>query len=245
MFDLARNTSPETRSGRRKNAQKANTEPTVTAYGEIDGVGMGTLSTGETFVTQRGLATLCGVQNAHIGTISRDWDLAKPRVLAIRARLGFKRAAAHRVLTFEGRRLYAYDMAVANAVLGYYAEDAGLHIQPEAARTRARFGDNGLKSYVLAQFSALTPPAEPIRFVPTEAGESEDTGAIAAFLIRIWSLYVLSFWMAINHIEELRSRWARAPWNRLGLYLPMKAVLEIQAEVVRRNASLGLRFPPV
>ena len=241
MFDLARNSSPEARTSRRRRAQEANPGPMVAAYAEIDGVGQGALSTGEAFVTQRGLATLCGVQNAHIGTISRDWDTAKPRILAIRARLGFKRAAAHRVLTHDGRRLYAYDMAVANAVLGYYAEDAGAHAQPEAVRTRARFGDDGLKTHILAQFSAPVAPAEPIRFVPTEADEPEDTHAIAAFLIRIWSLYVLSFWLAVNHIEELRHQWAKAPWNRLGLYLPMKAVLEIQAEVVRRNATLGFR----
>ena len=36
-------------------------------YGEI---GMGVLSDGTPYLNQRGLAVLCGVQNAHIGTIS-------------------------------------------------------------------------------------------------------------------------------------------------------------------------------
>ncbi len=37
---------------------------------EVQGVGMGVLSDGTPFLTQRGLAVLCGVENAHIGTIS-------------------------------------------------------------------------------------------------------------------------------------------------------------------------------
>lgn len=37
---------------------------------DIDGIGMGVLSGGIPYLNQRGLARLCGVQNAHIGTIS-------------------------------------------------------------------------------------------------------------------------------------------------------------------------------
>ena len=37
---------------------------------EINGIGMGVLSDGTPYLNQRGLAALCGVQNAHIGTIS-------------------------------------------------------------------------------------------------------------------------------------------------------------------------------
>ncbi|MEI9906276.1 MAG: hypothetical protein WDN06_21980 [Asticcacaulis sp.] len=241
MFDLARTTTPDTRTLRARRTRQAKSEIAAATYDEFDGIGMGTLSTGEPYLTQRGLAALCGVQNAHIGTISRDWATDKPRIAAVKARLGFKRGAAHRVLIFEGRRLYAYDMAIACAVLDYYALDAGNHIQPEAVRNRVRFGDGGLKAHILDQFATPQAQAEPIRFVPTEADEPEDVNAVAAFLMRIWSLYALSFWMAVNHIEELRQQWARAPWNRLGLYLPLKAVLEIQAEIVRRNTTLGFR----
>ncbi|WP_159109556.1 hypothetical protein [Bradyrhizobium sp. USDA 3458] len=38
---------------------------------EIQGIEMGVLSDGTPFLTQRGLARLCGVQNAHIGSIGR------------------------------------------------------------------------------------------------------------------------------------------------------------------------------
>lgn len=243
MFDLARSVAPDTRNPRKPRTRMANPEVSVSHYGEIDGIGMGLLSTGEAFLTQRGLATLCGVQNAHIGTISRDWTTNKPRIAAIQARLGFRRAAAHRVLAYQGHRLYAYDTAIAHAVLDYYALDAGNHLQPEAIRNHRRFAGDALTAHITTQFTTRSAPAQPIRFVPTEADEAEDGGAVAAFLVRIWSLYVLSLWMAVNHLDELRRQWARAPWNRLGLYLPLKAVLEIQAEVVRRNATLGLNSP--
>ena len=50
---------------------------------DVGGVGMGVLSDGTPFLTQRGLAALCGVMNAHIGTISADWNVlpAKPRIV--------------------------------------------------------------------------------------------------------------------------------------------------------------------
>lgn len=39
---------------------------------EIQGIEMGVLSDGTPFLTQRGLARLCGVQNAHIGTMAQS-----------------------------------------------------------------------------------------------------------------------------------------------------------------------------
>jgi hypothetical protein len=52
---------------------------------EIQGVEMGVLSDGTPFLTQRGLARLCGIQNAHIGTIGTEWDeeIQKPRISTI------------------------------------------------------------------------------------------------------------------------------------------------------------------
>src|SRR5262245_5064098 len=53
---------------------------------EIQGIGMGVLSDGTPFLTQRGLARLCGVQNAHIGTIGVEWSESaqKPRISTIK-----------------------------------------------------------------------------------------------------------------------------------------------------------------
>ncbi|ESQ90841.1 hypothetical protein ABAC460_08410 [Asticcacaulis sp. AC460] len=236
MFELSRNDSPVT--GKRK-PSRAKAELTVATYAEVDGIGMGLLSNGEPYLTQRGLAALCGVQNAHIGNIGRDWDSGKPRVAAIQERLGFRRAQAHRVLSHDGHRLFAYDMAIAQAVLDYYALDVA---KPEAVRNRRRFADGALKSHVLKQFNAAPAPVEPLRFEPVAArDEEEPQGAIAIFLMQVWTLYTMSFWMAVNHIDDLRVRLAQAPWNRLGFYLPLKAFLEIQAEFLRRNGTFSVK----
>lgn len=65
-------------------------ELALEAEKEVQGIGMGVLSDGTPFLNQRGLAALCGVQNAHIGTISKDWADAepKPRIAAIKAIVG-------------------------------------------------------------------------------------------------------------------------------------------------------------
>jgi len=244
MFDLSRQaSSPTKRTGRRKIAQTATL--VVTDYGEFDGIGMGRLSDGQPFLTQRGLAALCGVQNAHIGTISRGWTTNKPRILAIRARLAQSRAEAHRVMIFEGRRLYCYDVEVAKAVMGYYAQDAGSHAQDEAKRNRARFKGDRLAGFITAHFEAVTlapaPPADPVRFVPLEAAAEDTLDLGTAFLLHVFGLYALSFWLTMAYLNALRERAVAAPWNRLGLYLPLKAIIEIQTEVLRRAEAFSTR----
>jgi len=241
MFDLSRQSSPTKRAGRRKFAAPVK----VAEYGEFDGIGMGRLSNGEPFVTQRGLAALCGVQNAHIGTISRDWTTRKPRIAAIHARLSETRKEAHKVLSFEGHRLYCYDTEVAKAVMGYYAQDAGSHAQEEAKRNRARFTGDRLAGFICSQFEAVTlapaPLADPVRFVPTQTAVEETPDLATAFLLHMFGLYALSFWLTMAYLNTLREQVAAAPWNRLGLYLPLKAILEIQNEALRRAEAFSRR----
>lgn len=67
---------------------------------EIGGIGMGVLSDGTPYLNQRGLAALCGVQNAHIGSISSQWSEvdAKPRIKSIKgvlAKSGYTAPTAH------------------------------------------------------------------------------------------------------------------------------------------------------
>src|SRR5436190_1097251 len=80
---------------------------------DVGGVGMGVLSDGTPFLTQRGLALLCGVQNAHIGTISADWNLepAKPRISTIQRLLaenGITVTSAHIKVPGRSGEIYAY-----------------------------------------------------------------------------------------------------------------------------------------
>lgn len=104
---------------------------------EVNGIGMGVLSDGTPYLNQRGLCALCGVQNAHIGTISAQWNDAdlKPRIKSIKAILekgGRTPEFAHIEVKHKGVVQYCYPADVCLAVLEYYAFDAGVNCQPEA-----------------------------------------------------------------------------------------------------------------
>src|SRR5919107_1082030 len=88
-------------------------------FGEV---GMGVLSDGTPYLNQRGLAALCGVQNAHIGTISSQWNDAdeKPRIKAIKGILekaGYSAPSAHLEIHHAGRTHYCYPAEICLAVL--------------------------------------------------------------------------------------------------------------------------------
>lgn len=239
MFDLPRNHTPS----------EGIAALSVIAYGEHEGMGMGVLSNGEAYLTQRGLARLCGVQNAHIGSISRDWHEDKPRIHLIRDRLernGQARDLPHRVLSFDGHRLYCYDLAVCQAVLDYYAVDAGQKAQGDAQENRVKYRGDGLKSFIFSHMAPVVAPFQaklrapvtgsglgPLRFFPVSEPVLESVEELwTASVAHIWNLYVMSFWLAVAYVDALRQRAAAAQWNRLGLYVPLKAVLEIQGEMV-------------
>ena len=104
---------------------------------DFGGIGMGVLSDGTPYLNQRGLAALCGVQNAHIGTISSQWNEPdqKPRIKAIKAILekaGLFAPAAHVEVQHKGVPHFCYPAEVCLAVLEYYAFDAGPNVQEQA-----------------------------------------------------------------------------------------------------------------
>lgn len=101
---------------------------------KINEFGMGVLSDGTPFLTQRGLANLCGVENAHIGTISSQWQdqVPKPRLNKIRDILkskGHELSQAHVEIRVGGRLYFAYREEISLAVIEYYALDAGQFCQ--------------------------------------------------------------------------------------------------------------------
>jgi hypothetical protein len=91
-------------------------------FEDIDGgcfhsLGMGVLSDGTPFLTQRGLAVLCGVENAHIGTISAQWheEFPKPRINKIRdilARDGHPPAELSHLFDASSRFLWKRSLAL-------------------------------------------------------------------------------------------------------------------------------------
>jgi hypothetical protein len=101
---------------------------------------MGVLSDGTPFLTQRGLARLCGVGNAQIGTISTEWNESpqKPRMRRIRAILsnnGVSLEASHVRLERGSRAIFAYPETLCLAVLEYYAFHAGSNCRDDALQS--------------------------------------------------------------------------------------------------------------
>lgn len=124
--------------------------------GEFDGIGMGVLSDGTPYLNQRGLAALCGVMNAHIGTISSQWDEAdqKPRIVAIKkilASAGYSAAKPHIEIIHNGRLHFCYPAEVCLSILEYYAIDAGANIQEEARKNFRLLAGSKLRELIYSR----------------------------------------------------------------------------------------------
>ena len=123
---------------------------------EIQGIGMGVLSDGTPFLTQRGLARLCGVQNAHIGIISGEWkeNPQKPRIAKIRdmlSRRGVSVDCPYIQVKDGARTIYAYPDSVCLAILEYYAFDAGLNCKYEARNNFRLLAGKALQDFIYIQ----------------------------------------------------------------------------------------------
>ncbi len=117
---------------------------------------MGVLSDGTPYLSQRGLAALCGVQNAHIGTISSQWDeeIQKPRITTIKGILneaGSTIGRPHIEVLHKGTVHYCYPAEVCLAVLEYYALDAGANVRPEARKNFRLLAGSKLKELIYSQ----------------------------------------------------------------------------------------------
>lgn len=123
---------------------------------DIGGIGMGVLGDGTPYLNQRGLAVLCGVQNAHIGTISSQWneEPAKPRIAAIKTILvkaGYVADKAHIEIMHKGVVHYCYPAEVCLAILEYYAFDAGANIQERARDNFRLLAGSKLRELIYSQ----------------------------------------------------------------------------------------------
>lgn len=123
---------------------------------EIQGIGMGVLTDGTPFLNQRGLARLCGVENAHIGSISSQWNEReqKPRVSTIKTLLasrGIEIDSPHFELQAEGRAMFAYPDTVCLAVIEYYAFEAGANCKDEARHNFRLLAGKALQDFIYTQ----------------------------------------------------------------------------------------------
>ena len=123
---------------------------------DVEGIGMGVLSDGTPYLNQRALASMCGVENAHIGTISSQWndETEKPRIRAIKKALsdsGTIYSQAHIEVLHNGVAHYCYPAEVCLAVLEYYAFDAGQNLQPEARKNFKLLAGSKLSDMIYSQ----------------------------------------------------------------------------------------------
>lgn len=147
---------PSISSGKEITPSQGNFPFVIEREREVMGIGMGVLSDGTPYLNQRGLAELCGVQNAHIGTISSQWSDTekKPRVQTIKgilAKAGKIPDAAHIEVKHKGQTHYCYTADVCLAILEYYAFDAGTNCQPQARDNFRLLAGSKLKELIYAQ----------------------------------------------------------------------------------------------
>jgi hypothetical protein len=124
--------------------------------GDFGEIGMGVLSDGTPYLNQRGLAVLCGVENAHIGTISAQWndENPRPRIVKIRSVLekaGYSAYLPHIEIVHAGRRNLCYPAEICLAILEYYAFDAGVNCQEQARDNYRLLAGSKLREMIYTQ----------------------------------------------------------------------------------------------
>lgn len=119
-----------------------------------DGIGMGVLSNGTPFLTQRAIGDLCGLRNKYIGLISTEWDAAVPppevrRVKELLYEQGAEIPNLPHIEVWEGKQRYlAYPDTICTALLEYFAFDAGRQGAAIALQNYRKLSRHGLKEYI-------------------------------------------------------------------------------------------------
>lgn len=144
---------PRTMAGKEIDPQQATLDLRIDKQTEIRGVGMGVLNDGTPFLTQRGLARLCGVQNAHIGTIGSEWNQSpqKPRISKIKDLLadrGITLDMPYVAVSDGSRTVYAYPDSFCLAVLEYFCFEAGPNCREEAQRNFRLLAGHSLREFI-------------------------------------------------------------------------------------------------
>ncbi len=137
---------------------------------DVGGIGMGVLSDGTPYLNQRGLGALCGVMNAHIGSIGAQWaePIQKPRISLVKnvlTKAGFAiPTAPHIEIIHTGRTHFCYPAEICLAVLEYYAFDAGPNRQPEARDNFRLLAGSKLRELIFSELGYDPSGKDPRRF---------------------------------------------------------------------------------
>lgn len=119
---------------------------------EIDGIGMGVFSDGTPYLTGRGLARLCGVDNASIVRIGAEWQeiLQKPRISRIKELLEAKGISIESpYISISGNNYWTGSVCI--TVLEYYAFEAAQGDNRVALQNYRILAGEGFQRFVYTQ----------------------------------------------------------------------------------------------
>lgn len=134
---------------------------------EIDGVGMGVLSDGSTYLTARGLARMCGIDHMEVLRLANNWgsEQFKPRgekIANTLAAQGYDRNALFISVEVGESRHNAFPESVCMAFLEYYAFDAGANIKEQAKKNYRLLARSSLRTFVYNQVGYIPETKLPI-----------------------------------------------------------------------------------
>lgn len=120
---------------------------------EADGIQMGVLGNGTPFLTGRGLATVCGIDEKAV----RNWgketpeigaDLRMGKMAQLLTAQGFEGEDFFSKIKFKGQEANAYPDGVCMAFLEYYAFEAGARCTDEAKNNYRVLARKTLKDFI-------------------------------------------------------------------------------------------------
>jgi hypothetical protein len=129
---------------------------TIAKEMEVDGVGMGVLSDGTAYLTETGLARLCGIRRSVLFQLSEDWSdpEPKPRVAKIKqtlAQQGLVLDRPYLPISVSGSQHNAYPESICMAALEYYAFDASQGDNTDALRNYRSLARRSFRDFIYAQ----------------------------------------------------------------------------------------------
>jgi len=127
---------------------------TVEKEVEVDGVGMGVFNDGMPYLTGRGLARVCGVDQKAIVQVTSALaqGIVRPREARIAELLekhGIDPVQPYVIVATESERYNAFPAPACLAFIEYYAFDAGNNTRKEAQETYRALAEKGLREYIL------------------------------------------------------------------------------------------------
>lgn len=130
---------------------------------EIDGIEMGVLNDGTAYLSQRGLAKMCGVDRKVISALTDNWaeEQNKPRGKTIAEHLravGYDMSSLYIETRGATSTTFAYSDAVCMAVLEYYAFDSTQGNNETALKNYRLLARSSFKTFIYQQVGYTPEP---------------------------------------------------------------------------------------